>query len=304
MKKIIALIITLTAAVASFAQQQPIFSQYMYNTLAFNPAYAGSRGALSAIALYRTQWVGMEGQPRTANLAVHSPFFEDRFALGLNVMTDQIGPYSTNSFTGSYAYKINMQRSVVSLGLQASLNRFAADLNSIQLSRANTFDAAFTNNDQNYWSPNFGIGGYWYSMKGYLGASIPSLIARSNDGVIDSPLEEVQHAYFHGGYVFDLAPDWKIKPSALLRASMGAPAQVDLNGTIIWNDILMLGLTVRNLDAVAPMVQVRLRDNLYFGYAMDFATTELRNSSRGTHEIFVGIDINTSSPVVISPRYF
>lgn len=307
-KYFIALVVLLAASVQGMAQQQPLFTQYMYNGLAYNPAYAGSREAFSGLALFRRQWLNIEGSPLTYNFSAHTPLGNQKNAVGLNLQHDQLGIMRDLSATAAYAYRIQAKTYTISLGLQASINQFTANYSQVRLTSqqlGGPADAAFAGQDANLMLPNFGVGAYWYSNTYFLGLSVPQIIEHkptaSNGAVL---VETKRHMYLAGAYVFPIDRTWQIKPGGLVRAVAGAPLQVDINGTLIYKNTLFMGLSVRNWEAVAPMVQVKLTPSLYAGYAFDFATTRLANYSHGTHEIFVGFDFNLTRPVVISPRYF
>lgn len=285
-------------------QQNPQFSQYLVNQMLVNPGYTGSREALSFLGYYRTQWVNMEGAPKTANFSVHTPFGDNKNAIGANFMTDRIGVVRSNSFSASFAHRILAKKSVISMGLQATAENLTANFNDIATTQPN--DPAFIGQNVSSWGINFGVGVYWYSAKHFLGIGVPTLMNR--DVKSENGLTQYQrvnrHYWLTGGYIIRVDDHWEFKPSAMLKVVPNAPMSLDANATFIYNNMLFLGATVRNFDALAALLQIKLANRVWVGYAYDFAVNRLQNTNRGSHDIFLGLDLEVAKPAIQSPRYF
>ncbi len=305
MKKLILFITAgLLLSLNLFGQQNPQFSQYLVNQMLVNPGYTGSREALSVLGYYRTQWVAMEGAPKTANFSIHSPFGDNKNAIGANFMTDKIGVIRQNNFSASFAHRILAKKSVISMGLQATAENLTANFNDVQTTQAN--DPAFIGQNVNSWGMNFGVGVYWYSAKHFLGLGVPTLINR--DVKSDNGLTQYQrvnrHYWITGGYIVNVDDHWDFKPSVMLKMVPNAPISADFNATFIYKNFFFVGATMRNFDAMAALLQLRMANRVWVGYAYDFAVNRLQNTNRGSHDIFVGMDLEVARPAIQSPRYF
>jgi type IX secretion system PorP/SprF family membrane protein len=231
MKKVLFLIVFALVSFNSFGQQDPMYTQYMYNTLSVNPGYAGSRDALSITGLLREQWVGIDGAPSTQSLTLHSPIYNDNMGLGLSVVNDRVGPIHQTMLFADYSYSIQTTANAkLAFGLKAGVNILQADL--LALHSNNAGDPAIYNAD-NKLLPNVGVGIYYYSDKGYVGLSAPKLLQQSiqsyNNGTVQENIER-RHYFLIGGYVFDLSENIKFKPSFLVKAVQGAPYQLIYQG--------------------------------------------------------------------------
>ena len=287
------------------AQQDPMYTQYMYNTLSVNPAYAGSRDALSLTGLIREQWVGIKGAPSTQTLTVHSPIYNDNMGLGLSVVNDRVGPIHQTLLFADYAYSIQTtDNAKLAFGLKAGINLLQANLTDLHSNQGG--DQAIYNVD-NRLLPNVGVGIYYYSDKGYVGISAPKLLQqRISDG--DTNLNDDlqrRHYFLIGGYVFDLSESVKFKPSFLLKAVQGAPVSMDLSANFLFNDKFGVGLAHRFDDSFSGLLQYYVTPQFRIGYAYDFTMTELRHYNSGSHELMVGYDFAFISDTRIrSPRFF
>ena len=278
----------------------------MYNTLSVNPAYAGSRDALSLTGLIREQWVGIDGAPSTQSLTMHSPIYNDNMGLGLSVVNDRVGPIHQTMLFADYSYSIQTTANAkLAFGLKAGVNLLQADLTALHSNQTN--DQAIYNVD-NRLLPNVGIGVFYYSDKGYIGVSAPKLlqqrIASYDNGSLTQDIER-RHYFLIGGYVFDLSENIKFKPSFLVKAVQGAPLSVDLSGNFFFNDKFGIGLAHRFDDSFSGLLQYYVTPQFRIGYAYDFTMTELRHYNSGSHELMLGYDFNFVEDTRIrSPRFF
>lgn len=282
------------------AQQQVMFSQYMFNALAINPAYAGSQESLSMTALMREQWVGLEGAPSTQTFSAHTPFEKKRIGVGMLFMHDKIGVTHQTGFYGSYAYKIPMETGELSLGLQAGFTQYVARFSEVSLT-----DPTFQTGDISEFHPNFGVGVYYSTQRFYAGISAPQLVQSKLDkdnGYSDSRIR--RHYFMHSGYVFDLNQDLKLKPNVLIKMVEGAPVEIDLNANFYYKNLIGLGASWRSMDAIVMLLQIQITDKLQFGYAYDFGTTDIRRVSSGSHEFYLNYRLSLSKSKIITPRYF
>lgn len=292
----------LFTGVISYAQQDAQFTQYMYNTINVNPAYAGSRGALSMFALYRTQWVGLDGAPVTSAVSMNTPLNESRLGLGVSLINDKIGPTTENTISADLSYTINTSEDwKLSFGIKATANLFDLDA-----SKLNPVDAADPSL-QNYstFSPNLGAGIYWHSDKAYIGFSVPNFIEtnRYDDNEVAIFKERISY-YLIGGLVFDLNQDIKFKPAFLTKMITGAPLQVDVSANFMFYDKLMMGVSYRWSAALSAMVGFQVSDGLYIGYGYDRETTNLDNYNSGSHEIFLRYELFKNNDRITTPRFF
>lgn len=284
------------------AQQDPLYSQYMFNTLAYNPAYAGSADVFTMMALSRHQWVGFAGAPNTQTLVLHSPLPGRTLALGGSVVHDVIGPAKQTSAFLDAAYRIRTgERSRLAFGLKGGVGLYQADLASlstVQVESANL-------NISGKLLPNFGFGLYWHSPRHYVGLSAPRLLENtigSDGSVVVS--KEFRHYHLIGGYVIDLNRDLRFKPSFMVRAVQGAPLSVDLNANFLLRDKVWFGAMYRLSSGMGFMAQYRFNDQLRAGYAFDLTTTRIGAYNAGTHEVMISYDLNFNTGRTISPRFF
>jgi len=293
------------------AQQDPQFTQYMYNTLSYNPAYAGQREVLSATALYRTQWVGLDGAPETTTISIHSPFaFESKIGLGLNIIHDEIGPTKETTFDIDFSYTIQTSAfNRLSFGLKVGGNLLDVDFSKLNLQDPN--DPAFQSNIDNEFNPNFGVGVYYSSDNWYVGLSAPNLVEtdhfdRSNNSNQTSSrtllARERIHYFLMGGYVFDLNRDFKFKPATIFKAVEGAPLQWDASANFMYREAVTFGVAYRWTSAVSGLIGFQINDNIFLGYAYDSDTTRLGEFNSGSHEIFLRFELSKAR--VRSPRFF
>lgn len=288
---------------ASYAQQDAQFTQYMYNTININPAYAGSRGVMSIFGLHRTQWVGLDGAPTTNAFSVNTPINNSRLGLGVSLVNDKIGPTNENNFSVDVSYTLPMNETYkLSFGIKGTANFFNLDTN--DLNPQDPGDDHLQPIDSKF-SPNVGAGVYLHSDKFYAGLSVPNFIQTTaytdNDYSIN---KEAINYYFITGYVFDLSPSVKFKPALLTKLVQGAPLQIDASANFMIYDRLVLGAAYRWSAAVSGMVGFQITDGLFAGYGYDQETTELKNYNSGSHEIFLRFELFRKFDRITTPRFF
>lgn len=308
MKKLTILFLFIAGfAMESQAQQDPLYTQYMFNQLVLNPAYAGSKDRLAAMLLYRTQWVGFEGAPKTTTFSIHTPFLKQHMAVGATFVNDEIGIANNLYFTGYYAYRLKLNENTrLSLGMSAEIKR-----QQMSWSQANPLfdiDPTIPVGDPSRTLPNFGAGVYMDNDKYYLGFTVPRIIENKLDftngiGTIQSSAQQQRHFYLMGGFIMDVSKDVKFKPAALVKYTPNAPLEFDLNVSALFAERLWLGMTFRTGDSFDVIAQFVL-DRMRIGYAYDYSLTKLQQFNSGSHEVMISIEIDKRSKGVHHPRYF
>ena len=311
MKKIyLTLAFAFMVMVDAQAQQDPHYTQYMYNMNVMNPAYAGSKENLAVGLLYRAQWVDIEGAPKTGTLSVHSPVGKN-VGLGLSAITDRIGPVDETNVYGDFSYTLNLGgEHRLALGIKAGAtfhkvglfsdigNGYVPDIN----------DPAFRENSSNTFF-NIGTGFFYYTQKYYLALSVPNMLKSKhldirNDGREYQFGSETQHYFLTGGYVFNLSENTKFKPSFMLKSAFDAPTSVDASANMMFYDRFEIGATYRLDDSFGGMVNFAVTPNIRVGYAYDRIISDLKVSTQSSHEIMLLFDLNFPKKVSVSPRYF
>jgi type IX secretion system PorP/SprF family membrane protein len=312
MMKFLISIFLLLVGFSSIAQQDAQYTQYMYNTVAINPAYAGNRGMLSAVALHRSQWVGLDGAPETQSLSVHSPVGLGRLGLGLSIVNDKLGPSSETYFNGDISYTIETGvDSKLSFGLKLGGHVLDVDFNKLNI--FDPTDAAFQENIDNRFTPNIGTGVYYHTDKFYAGLSAPNLLrnehfepSNNNNNANSFIAAERIHYYLTTGYVFDINPSLKFKPSTMVKAVAGAPLQVDVTANFLISEKLTLGAAYRLDAAVSGLIGYQVSDQFQVGLAYDRETTDLGNTvyNDGSFEVFLRFELFSSYDRLLTPRFF
>jgi type IX secretion system PorP/SprF family membrane protein len=303
MRTRIILFAMLLVCFVSYSQQDAQYTQYMYNTINVNPAYAGSRGVLSVFGLHRTQWVGLDGAPTTNAFSINSPINNSNLGVGLSFVNDKIGPTVENTISADLSYTIKTSETYkLSFGIKGTANLFNLDINKLKIQ--NQGDPLLQNLNNNF-SPNVGAGVYFHSDKSYLGLSVPNFFEtkRYDDNDI-AVYKERMNLYLIGGYVFDLSSNLKFKPAFLGKVVEGAPLQLDLSGNFLINEKFVLGAAWRWSAAVSAMAGFQVSDGLYIGYGYDLETTKLANYNSGSHEIFLRFELFKRQDRIVSPRFF
>lgn len=290
------------------AQQDAIYSQYSFNPLAINPAYAGTRSSFSAVLLHRSQWVGIEGAPTTQSLAVHSPVNKSKLAFGFNMAYDKIGPSKNLNAAFTTAYHLKFKKSKLSMALRAGFYNSVLDKNKLEFQ--NTADIFNEGGVYTSTVPSFDFGLYYYKTKFYIGLSFTHISKHKfnfyeelflNGGTSDYFLRT--HVFLNTGYVFEVSDNFVFKPSLLFKSTEGALPNLDLSFNAMFYKKFWLGISFRNKSSVNFMTEFNITDFLRMGYAYDLSVNKLSNYNKGSHEIFIGFDFNLKSKKIVSPRY-
>lgn len=295
----------LFVGVAAVAQQDAQYTQYMYNTVSINPAYAGTRGQMSIAALHRSQWVGLDGAPVTQTFNVHSPIGYRGLGMGVSIVNDQIGPTSETNFDMDFSYTIKMAKEArLSFGVKGSIN-----LLDIRFSELNQFtsDQTLQQDIDNRLSPNVGAGVYYHTKTFYAGLSVPRFLETSHfEESTLSTAKEQMNFYLMTGYVWDVNRFLKFKPTILSKITQGAPLQVDVSANFMFNDKFILGAAYRWDAAVSGMVGFNISDGFLLGIAYDRETTALGSAAfnDGSFEVILRYDFISLKNNLKSPRFF
>lgn len=308
-KRITILFLFLSLTGRLFAQQDPMYSQYVFNGLLINPAFAGTREVLSATALYRNQWVNIPGAPKTGAFSIDSPVKNQKVGLGLNVVVDKIGVTNHTGIAGIYSYKIYFNRSSLSFGIQAGVGFYNSTNSEVKYSENSSVDPAFIT-DYHKVLPNFSMGMYYHNDRFYAGLSVMDILGKSIENQLypnltnDLTINVVSHFFLSSGYLIDLTPDIKFQPSFLLKYVGGAPLEGDINGVLSFYDLLYLGVSYRSYASVDFITQVRINKQLSLGYSYEYSTNELSNFTSGSHEIVLRYQFDFSKGKIVTPRFF
>jgi type IX secretion system PorP/SprF family membrane protein len=299
--KLITLVLGLIGMMG-YSQQDSQYTQYMYNTININPAYAGSREVLSIFGLHRSQWIGLDGAPTTNAFSINSPIGDSSFGIGLSFVNDRIGPANESAISADLSYAIQMSENYkLAFGLKGTANLFNLDVNKLKIQDQN--DPQFQNLSNDF-SPNVGAGIYLYSDKFYAGLSVPNFFETNHykDNSV-SITQEKLHYYFITGYVFDVGENLKIKPSILAKAVEGAPLQADGSLNFLIYDKLTLGAAYRWDAAWSALAGFQISNSIFIGYGYDRETTRLQNYNSGSHEVFLRFELFSNSKM-LTPRFF
>ncbi|MFS4449639.1 type IX secretion system membrane protein PorP/SprF [Maribacter sp. 2307UL18-2] len=310
-KSFIIWVLATTAIFKMAAQQDAQFTQYMYNTVAINPAYVGSREVLSIAALHRSQWVGLDGAPKTQTFNLHSPMGK-QVGMGMSIVNDQIGngTLKETSFDLAFSYRVPIGiEGHLSFGLKAGGHLLNLDLSKLSGFLEEQRNNGFSNVDNNF-SPNFGTGIYYRTNRFYAGLSVPNFLETEHfDGSANSTsylARERINWYTILGYVFDINNNLRFKPALLFRAVKGAPVQMDLSGNLLINNSFSLGAAYRWEAAFSALAGFQISDQLLLGLAYDREITELGDTafSDGTFEVFLRFELFDGKNGVLTPRFF
>ncbi|WP_276167828.1 PorP/SprF family type IX secretion system membrane protein [Zobellia alginiliquefaciens] len=287
-----------------WGQQDPQYTQYQYNPLSVNAGYAGSRGHLTLLTLYRSQWAGIEGAPKTITFGMDTPV--GKFdGLGLSLIQDELGPATETYVDGNYAHQlvINRKGDRLGLGLKAGVRVFNLDFS--RGIRRDQDDVQFNENIKGKLFPSIGVGAFYYSEKAYFGFSVPNLFPSEHyDNEIEQTTDEEIHFNFIGGYVMDLNDQIKFKPSFFVKQVIGAPVSVDVSANFMFYEKFTLGINYRWDDSLAGVFGLQISPQFNIGYAYDYSTSGLGNYNTGTHEIFLRYQWISRLNRLKSPRFF
>ena len=288
------------------AQQDAVYSQYMFNPFAINPAYAGSRNSYSAVMLHRSQWVGLAGAPNTQSFAVHAPAMKSGFAWGINFMRDKIGPTRNVLVAGTGAYILKFEDSKLAFGLRGGLYNTVLDRNMLNFKDGS--DQLDIGGVEGAIVPSFDFGVYYYQTRFYAGISANHLTKHTFDfdDYADSVVTNMslrRHLMLSAGYVWEFKRNFILKPSFLLKAVAGAPVNLDVNLSALLYKRFWVGVSIRNTSSIVLLTDINVTDYMRVGYAYDLNYNKLGGYNKGSHEILLGFDFNLKNNQTISPRY-
>ena len=304
MKKLF-IVIFLIAGAGAYAQQNAMFSQYMFNKLVINPAYAGSREVLTFDLLNRYQWVGIEGAPRTLTFSGHAPLKNANMGLGFYAYSDVLGPSSDQGFMGTYAYRIKMNYGTLAFGLHAGFSHIAIDWNKLDMD-----DPAVTLQGQGKtkFTPDASFGVFYSTNRFYGGVSSTQLLQNEYGMTVNNGSSTysklMRHFFVMGGYAHPINESVIFRPSFLLKFVDNAPMQFELDANFLFKNTIWLGAAYRSKEALVLLTELNIGHNLRIGYSYDIWFNDLMTYNKGSHEIHIGFDINLMKGRMLNPRYF
>lgn len=300
-------VVVLSMSPKASAQQYPVFTQYYFNELVINPAFAGSHVQLSLTSTYRNQWVNFPGAPRTVSFSGHTALMNGKMGVGLLVNHDEIGSYGNEHVYGYYSYRINMQHATLSMGLMAGFNFLGVDFSNLDLQ--DPTDASFL--PINEFKPNFGTGIYYNRKNFFAGFSVPFLLNNAVSADLESVAAEIREARYYflrSGGIFPInrAETVKLNPSMLLRAQEGQPLSMDINLGVVIHDILSTGVSWRSGDSFITFIDLKLSEKFHFAYSYDWTTSDIARFSNGSHEFMINYraKVTTAHKNLNCPTYF
>lgn len=303
-KKILCIFITAFSVMNAFAQQDPQYSQYMFNQLAINPAYAGSKEALSTAAFIRSQWTGLKGAPNTETLTIHGPLKKKKVGLGVAVIADQIGPKKSTGLMGSYAYRLPIKNGKFAFGLRVGVYNFS--YNWSKISYRDSADVYNTKNTTSKIVPTADAGIYYYTNTLYVGLSATHLYNGKLTSVSSATGDDARfspHYFFTFGKAWALSENLVFNPSIMVKYAENSPVTGDLNLSFMINQKIWLGASARGGYGFVAYAQFMVTDKFKLGYAFDFGINRIGRAGGGTHEIMLGYDFNIFKSKMASPRY-
>ena len=306
MKKVIVVIAIFASFFRANGQQDVMVSQYMFNGLFLNPAYAGSHKYFSSSLTYRKQWVNFDGAPTTYLLAVDGPLMNQKMGVGLVISNDKIGVTNQTDIYGNYSYFLQMGEGKLGFGLKAGVSQYAAKVSDLIVVDAN--DPTYSAVKKSALIPKFGFGGYYFTKQWFVGLSIPTLLAadpkENNSFNMANTATIRKHYYITAGYVFKLSSMLKLKPTLLIKKEKASPLQTDVSLTAYYMDVVNLGVTYRTKDAITIMLGAQINKQFRVGYAYDITTSDIKTYSSGSHEIMLGYIFGKDVLKTVTPRYF
>jgi type IX secretion system PorP/SprF family membrane protein len=299
---LIVLLVSILCADFASAQQDPQYTQYMYNMNVVNPAYAGSKEVLSITALYRKQWSGFEGAPETITFSAHSPI-SDKVGLGLSAIKDELGPVSETNVYADFSYTLQVSESLkLALGLKAGATFHDVGLIDLELQDPND---PFFSQDINNTYPNVGAGAFFYGDKFYIGLSVPNFLNSvhlDENGIKYG--NETNHYFATAGYVFNVSENMKLKPSVMVKSAFDAPMSIDGNLNALFYEKFEIGASYRLDDSFSGLVGFQVTPNIRIGYAYDRVVSDINVVSDASHEVILTFDLGFAKRALRSPRYF
>lgn len=301
---IFSILLSIGAVGTVFGQQDPQYTQYMYNHANINPAYAGSLESLNIYGQYRAQWVSLDGAPKTATMSVTSAIGDTGLGVGAHFYNDRLGAMTTNNFAIDISYSVDLNVDYkLAFGVKGSGNLLDVDYSKLNI--YNPSDPVTQQNIENKFTPNIGAGLFLYSEKAYVGVSVPNFLTmtRYDDNLVKT-MRQKMHYYLTAGYVFDVNESLKLKPSVLIKAVEGAPLQVDVSGNMLFKEKFTLGIAYRWDASVSALAGFQITKGLFVGYNYDMDTTKLSNYSGGSHEVFMRFQLFNLPNRTKAPRFF
>jgi type IX secretion system PorP/SprF family membrane protein len=303
----LATVLFLILGLNSFAQQDPMYTQYMNNPIIVNPAYAGSRGVGNLTGVFRKQWVGINGSPTTTSLSYNTPIPRYDFGIGASLLYDAIGPTSQTGFYLDYSYLIKFDtKGTLSLGLKGGFNYYYANYSNL-IHNDPDDDINITQNEALF-LPNFGVGAYYFTDKLFLGLSVPKLIRNSlvkGENTLQHLSREEWHFFLMGGYIFNITDNIDFKPSFITRYAVGAPLSLELTGTVMLYDKVWLGAMYRYGESFGGLINWQITPKFNIGYSYDLTRNDLAIYNKGSHEITLNYVFTTGDGKrILSPRFF
>lgn len=305
LKYTIVLCALLSANKILLAQQDAQFTQYMFNPLVLNPAYAGSREGVSGNMLYRDQWAAFDGAPVTQTFGIHSPLRNNKVGLGFHIINDQIGPVGTTGINGSYAYRLKMGKGKLALGLRAGVFNYRFDWNKIEYKDKTDVFAAVLPTRR--FMPTFDFGTYYYTGKFYLGAAVSHIDQATYAKVATDgnyKIKLASHIVVTSGYAWVINKKVTFKPSVVVKTLVNQIPTIDVNAAVLIDEKLWIGLGARSTNAAMIIAEYNINKNFRFGYSYDISINELRSVNKGSHEVFLGFDFEIYKTRTLTPRYF
>jgi len=305
--KVFTNILLLLCTLGVYAQQDPMYTQYVFNMQSVNPAYAGSRNTLTATILSRWQWIGIQGAPSTQTFTTQTVIPNSLFGVGLSITKDKIGPLTQTQPYLDVAYHVPVSdEGKLSFGIKTGLSVYQSRIGELL---ANANDPNQANVSDNVTSLSFGAGVYYYQPKMYIGISIPRLSQSDlSDLTGFETAKQVRHLFVTYGFVFDASPNVKVKPSVLMKDVKSAPIEFDLTTSVLLYDKFWLGATYRTGDGMGAMMQVEVNDKIKIGYAYDYPFSQINqgieNMTQATHELMLGIEFRFKELIYKTSRYF
>ncbi|MEO6301876.1 MAG: type IX secretion system membrane protein PorP/SprF [Bacteroidia bacterium] len=312
-KKIAIVAILFMIVTSGKAQYDALFTQYMFNEMFINPAYAGSKEAMSATLLHRQQWVNFPGRPVTTSFSLHGPLLQNKMGLGLSVLNEKIGVLNRNLVYLSYAYRVKTgDKGHLAFGLQGGVHMQQSKFASLKTNDDGTTDPQLAQNSPNLISPNFGAGIYFNTKTFYTGISIPRMIddrmvfnASGVAGIQATKISPSQFTFYYTiGNVFTLTSDLKLKGQAMVKAVQNAPLQYDLSANFFIKEMIWAGVSYRSNAAVAAIVGVQINPQFLVSYSYDYGINAIQKYSQGSHEIGINYLFSFKGKKVVTPRYF
>ena len=294
-------------ALLSKAQQDPMYTQYIFNLQTVNPAYVGYWQTIGLTAISRHQWVGLEGHPTTQTFSFQTPLRSQNVGIGLNVVLDKIGLEKRLSVSFDYSYKVLLsENTALRFGIKAGFTNYSHNLTEYNQYPDNQSDPVFQTNIDNKFMPNVGVGLFLSSPRYFLSLSLPGIIENNYQSNVNnySSRSELRHVFFAGGMMFDLSENVKFKPTFMTKMVTGSPFEYDLSANFLLAEKFWVGGMYRSGDSFGAIAQWIINKKLRLGYAYDFTTSDLRNYQNGVHEIMISFEFVYAKHIIISPRYF